>query len=285
MERIDLFDRYIKNQLSVKELSDFNETLKSDKDFAEEFKIYLLCVDGIIKEAQQDDIEFGHAMKAISKAELMKIVGKKVDFPVLEECICAAEIVLPAFSAPIIEDECNSEKSRTKRWNRKLIVKIAGWSVAAGIVAIIIGGAVFVNYAPTKNHYANDGEILYHMETSENLNSRDVTLNDLDDAIFYAMVLQHENSVRGGNVEYIDINSLDENEVKENLSDIERNYYKSSEELDIAENGTLLVMAYLRLHQRENAKKILNELINKFQENPDFQGDVSDWKKILKLIK
>lgn len=280
MERIDLFDRYIKNQLSEKELSDFDEKLKSDKDFAEEFKIYLLCVDGIIKEAQQDDIEFGHAMKSITKAELMNIIGKKVEIPSLGECICAAEMAFSASSTPIIEYEGNSIISRPKRWNRKLILKIAGWSVAAGIVAIIIGGAVFVNYAPPKNHYVH-----YNMASSEEKYSQNVDLNDLDDAIFYAMLMQQENTVRSGDSEFIDINSLNESEIGEKIPVIKRNYYHSKEELEIAENGTLLVMAYLKLHERENAKSILIDLIKKFKTNPDFQGDVSDWENILKLMK
>ena len=47
MERIDLYDRYINNQLSDKERDEFDARLKSDKEFASDFKIYLFTVDGV----------------------------------------------------------------------------------------------------------------------------------------------------------------------------------------------------------------------------------------------
>ena len=65
MERIELFDKYISNQLSDSEKADFEARLNSDEKFASDFKVYLLTVDGICKEAQQDNLDFGIAMKSI----------------------------------------------------------------------------------------------------------------------------------------------------------------------------------------------------------------------------
>lgn len=76
MERIDLFDRYINNQLSADERQQFDIMLKEDSEFASDFKVYLFTVDGIIKEAQQDDMDLGIAMKSISKEQLCQIIGK-----------------------------------------------------------------------------------------------------------------------------------------------------------------------------------------------------------------
>lgn len=76
MERIDLFDRYINNQLSDEERQKFDAKLKENPEFAGDFNIYLMTVDGIIKEAQQDDMDFGIALKSISKEQLCEIIGK-----------------------------------------------------------------------------------------------------------------------------------------------------------------------------------------------------------------
>ena len=44
MERIELFDKYIKDQLSPKERNEFDARLESDKEFASDFKVFLLAV-------------------------------------------------------------------------------------------------------------------------------------------------------------------------------------------------------------------------------------------------
>ena len=83
MERIELFDRYINNQLTDEEHQEFDARLKSDADFASDYHVYLMTVDGICKEAEQDNMDFGIAMKALTKEQLLDIIGKKeTDLPV-----------------------------------------------------------------------------------------------------------------------------------------------------------------------------------------------------------
>ena len=77
MERIELFDRYINNQLTDKERLEFDAKLKDDADFAGDYHVYLMTVDGIYKEAEQDNMDFGLAMKALTKEQLLDIIGKK----------------------------------------------------------------------------------------------------------------------------------------------------------------------------------------------------------------
>ena len=77
MERIDLFDRYIKGALSEDENIKFKERLKSEEDFASDFRIYSLSVIGICKEAEQDNADFGNAMKHLTKEQLFDIIGRK----------------------------------------------------------------------------------------------------------------------------------------------------------------------------------------------------------------
>lgn len=77
MERIDLFDRYIKGELSDTERSEFRTRLESDGDFASEFNVYRLTVSGIRREAHQDNLDFGIAMKNLSKEQLFDVIGRK----------------------------------------------------------------------------------------------------------------------------------------------------------------------------------------------------------------
>lgn len=73
---IELFDSYIDGSFSADERQEFEARLKSDKDFAMDFRIYLLTVQGVCREEQQADIEFGQAMKNISERDLMRIIGR-----------------------------------------------------------------------------------------------------------------------------------------------------------------------------------------------------------------
>ena len=73
---IDLFERYINDDLSIEEKLSFDDKLRSDKSFAIDFRVYLFTLKGICQEAEQENIEFGHAMKNISKDELLSIIGR-----------------------------------------------------------------------------------------------------------------------------------------------------------------------------------------------------------------
>lgn len=61
MERIELFDNYILDNLTPQEKIAFDARLKSDRAFANDFKIYLFAIKGIRQEAEQNDMEFAVA--------------------------------------------------------------------------------------------------------------------------------------------------------------------------------------------------------------------------------
>lgn len=73
----ELFDRYIDDTLSAEDKLSFENRLASDKEFLSEFRLYLLILKGICQEAEQDNADFGHAMKNISEAELRRIIGRR----------------------------------------------------------------------------------------------------------------------------------------------------------------------------------------------------------------
>ena len=84
MANIELFDKYINGELSDSERSEFKERLESDKEFATDFNIYMVSVIGICKEAEQDNMDFGVAMKKLSKEQLREIIGKPQKAPVMK---------------------------------------------------------------------------------------------------------------------------------------------------------------------------------------------------------
>lgn len=73
---IELFDRYIEDKLSERERRDFDRRLQDDMGFATDFRIYLFTLQGICREAEQENVEFGHAMKKISEEDLRRIIGR-----------------------------------------------------------------------------------------------------------------------------------------------------------------------------------------------------------------
>ena len=116
MERIDLYDKYINNQLSDKERDEFNSRLKTDKEFASDFKVYLFTVDGICREAHQDNLDFGLAMKGLSKEKLKEIIGKQ-------------DVILPAAATA----DSKSEMAKPK------VLRFKPWMwQAASIAAVVI---------------------------------------------------------------------------------------------------------------------------------------------------
>ena len=83
MDNIELFDKYIGGSLSDEEHKAFEERLKTDEAFKKDFLVYLAVVDGVCKEAEQDDADFGHALKNISDDELRGIIGPRRRPPVI----------------------------------------------------------------------------------------------------------------------------------------------------------------------------------------------------------
>lgn len=287
MERIDLYDKYINNQLSDSEKADFDARLESDQDFASGFKTYLLIVDGICREAQQDNLDFGLAMKVLSKDQLCKIIGKdkvkknpwdngkssklcaKSDFIFAEG---RADMVVSSANKDIGEESdkeisdtdsqdmysssfCTSKQATKNKpsKNRSWI-----WSISSIAAVVIIAFSVILNIEKNARH-------------------------SVDNAI-YACAEISPNLSRSG-VESIDIKAMNDDELKAKLPELVKLYQTSSNTDEIADNGYVLAMAYLRLHDRENAKNILEQLVSRFNGNEDYTESVNQWESILNLLK
>lgn len=232
MERIELFDNYINNQLSDAQRSEFDARLESDEEFASDFKVYLLTVNGICREAHQDNLDFGMAMKSLSKEKLKEIVGMR------------------NLESPEVSSNSKSVKFlRFKPWM---------WQVASIAAVVVIAFTVVFNIEKNAR-YSVDNAIYACAEISTDL-------------------------TRDGS-EILDIQSMTDEELTNKLPLLVANYNSAQSYDDIADNGFALAMAYLRLHDRENAKEILQKLVSQFEDNSEYSGYVSKWQSILNVLK
>ena len=237
MERIDLYDKYINNQLSDKERDEFDSRLKTDKGFASDFKVYLFTVEGICREAHQDNLDFGLAMKGLSKEKLKEIIGKR----------------------DVVEPTAESAERKSEAVKPK-VVRFKPWiwqAVSIAAVVIIAFTAVF--------------------------NIEKNARYSVDNAI-YACADVNPDLVRAGG-EPIDISSMSDEELKAKLPELTSLYQSASTTDEIADYGYALAMAYLRLHDRDNAKIVLEQLVSRFDGDVDYADSVNKWKSILNLLK
>jgi len=237
MERIDRYDKYINDQLSEKERADFDARLESDEDFASDFKVYLFTVDGICREAHQDNLDFGLAMKGLSKDQLKEIIGKQD---------------VGSTAAASIAESSGIEKTKVLRFRPWM------WQAASIAAVVVIAFTVVLNIEKTARY-------------------------SVDNAI-YACAEINPDLVRAGG-EPLDVKSMSDDELKAQLPELISLYQSASNNDEVADNGYALAMAYLRLHDRDNAKVILERLVSRLDGNTDYAESVSRWKSILNLLK
>ena len=219
MERIELFDKYIAGTLSKAEVAEFRTRLDSDEKFAVEFKLYLISVRGICQEAEQENIEFGHAMKSLTKAQLQSIIGK-------------------------------GEKPRMVRPNffRERMM----WISSMAAMLVVAFGFGWNLYSSSQNHICD---------------------------VVYSLTYQPIEGDRGDGSEYLDLNKLTTEQIETRLPDMKAIF--EADEIDSQDwhiDGMNLAMAYLKLHRKSDAVKVL-ETIAANSSEPD------EYNRIIKQLK
>lgn len=138
MENQELFDCYLAETLSKEECVAVENRLASDAAFAQEFKLYLTIVYNIRKEEEQDCMEFGYAMRSITKEQLQAIVGKKTREN--------GEKTIPLFPhAAMSERKIAStrrrggEKSLELKERKGLFKRPIVWLAIVVVIALIVG--------------------------------------------------------------------------------------------------------------------------------------------------
>ena len=74
---IELFDSYISGSLDTKDTEMFKKRLGQDKDFREEFMLYLITVKALISETEQDNLEFARSVISLTDNQFEKAIGKR----------------------------------------------------------------------------------------------------------------------------------------------------------------------------------------------------------------
>lgn len=78
---------------------------------------------------------------------------------------------------------------------------------------------------------------------------------------------------------------MSDDELKARLPELVTLYEAASDTDMLADCGYTLAMSYLRLHDRDNAKDVLEQLVSRFDGNSDYAESVDRWKSILELLK
>ncbi len=219
MDNIELFDKYISGELPQKETVDFEERLASDSAFEEEFRLHLLAVRAIQAEEELDCIEFGHAMKSLTKEDLNAIIGKKT-----------------------------TKKVKLINFQQYL------WPLSAAAAVVL-------------------AFIFNHNQSLESQYTIDNILYAYNEPMF---------SNRGG--EAIDISKCNKEELEDILPRLLSIYTNSETTQDALVNGKGLAMVYIKLHNREKAREILQDLVDKYKADEDYAESVAECIRILNQI-
>ena len=209
MENIQLFEEYITGSLNPEQKLKFETRIKTDKDFASDFKIYLFTVNGIIQEAQQDNADFENAMRHISKDDLLNIIDRR--------------------KAP-------------KIFRLGYLRERAAWASGIAALFIVCFACIFFTWQ-VGNHNIDDMIVRYN---------------------YYA-------ETKDGN-EYVDVNEMSKKEIKEYLPILISQYENCpSDDIQACQDaGMRVALAYLKIHDRKEARKWLQALIQRFWDDEPF---------------
>lgn len=237
MDNIELFDKYIAKSLSANEASEFEARLKTDKDFNQDFKIYLATVRGIYREAEQDNADFGHALKSISKEQLQRIMGPRPKVEMSE-----------AISDKPLHREQPSEQWRGATQSGTIALRAGmlarpwvAWatSMAAMIVVVFGMGLGFQRHADIR----------------------------IMDNVYAMNITEIPTEFRGA--EGVDFTEMNVDELKEYLPQLEEEYADSEVgDQDNIISGLQLSMVYIKLHKMSDAKDTLKKLAADYPNDP-----------------
>lgn len=87
--------------------------------------------------------------------------------------------------------------------------------------------------------------------------------NNVDDVMFDC----YYSPISRGGEDVVDLSKANEAEIKKQLQKMEEAYKKASDEQELSSYGINLAMVYLRIHDREKARKVLLEIKTKCTDN------------------
>ena len=201
-----------------------------------------LIIDGLIKEAEQDNADFEAAMKQMSEEEFEELIYEPAYAEAEEDR--ASEMI----AASVAADMDYLEKQRRQK---PVLAKKSKWQVFRPWItsAVAAAAVVLVVLIPSVN--AMNGKLC--------------------DSALYA-----SNAYITSSRSASEINGLSEDQLKSKLPELEKRYKKCIKEDgkftyytdDLKEAGWDLTLAYLRLHKKRDAVKVLKVLSIQFEGTP-----------------
>lgn len=294
MKNINLFDQYIFGELSAEEEKDFISRMKNDSELAVEFQTYLSVVKGVCLEAQQDDIEFGVAMKNISKEELREIMGPRLRTSPFnnehDRALCATfastkadlHIDLSGWDDVPTEIACESSvaedtpeylaskpvvNSAEKAASKKTGLKSWIWQAASIAAVVVIAFTVVLNFEKRSRESVDN--VIFNFYS-----------NDI------AMISRGEEVVvRSPRGEALTIKTYSSDPAKA-IPALREAFDSADDPQETVISGQLLALAYIKDHQRKEAKEVLETLINRLTPySPVWDETISECQTILDAIK
>lgn len=269
MDQFSLFDKYLQGQLSQQEVTQFCSQLMHDEEMRRDFRLYLSLVQGIRKEAQQDNIEVNAALLSLSTEEREALFGRKnkssadsseTDFSLAESTVAQTEVSTPPLHKPSPQVKVmNDEKSKNTESTPKLLplqkrIMVIVSSIAA---AVIIAFGVHFIYQPS-----NAPEDTFFSDALKEVGGNTLSV------IKFASAQQ-------------ELSQMSPEEIKARLPEWRKNYDNTPvENAQLKKSrGTHLALAYFYVGQRKNAKQVLKELAKYYSPNKKTK------KRMLRAIK
>lgn len=203
-----------------------------------------LIIDGLIKEAEQDNADFEAAMRKMSDDEFEELIYEPVYAEAEEDR--ASEMMAASVAADMDMDYLEK-----RRRHQSLVGKKSKWQVFRPWItsAVAAAAVVLVVLIPSVN----------------------VMNGKLCDSALYA-----SNAYITSSRSASEINGLSEDQLKSKLPELEKRYKECVKEDgkfsyytdDLKEAGWDLTLAYLRLHKKGDAVKVLKMLSAQFNGTP-----------------
>lgn len=172
----------------------------------------------VYQEAEQENAEFGHALKNISEEDLIGIL--------------------------------KNQKPKVINF-RKVIRERIVWTLSmAAMLAIAI-------------------TVPLHIHNQ--------SMDKMDGLIYsYNTPMLVQNGVRGGE-STVDITALNDAQLKASLPKLEEEFQDSDNLQDVALNGQVLALAYIRTHNRAEARATLKSMITRLSAEPEDYKNIIQW--------
>lgn len=202
-----------------------------------------LIIDGLIKEAEQDNADFEAAMRQMSEEEFEELIYEPAYAENDEDR--ASEIATASIAADMDYNE--------RQWKRSLpsVAKKSKWQVFRPWISSAVAAAAVVLIVLIPSINAMNGKLC--------------------DSALYAST-EYITSSRSAS----EINGLSDDQLKAKLPELEKRYKDCIKEDgkftyytdDLQETGWDLTLVYLRLHKKGDAVKVLKVLSEHFSGTP-----------------